>query len=115
MFVRFIIAYKNIICIKNINKKKEEPKEASGWDLTKHGFGAYLNSLGHTSKGIFEGYDKRDPNNPDAIRSFAERDKHLLTNMQGWYDSAKNNDLATPFNIIEFIQIYPIVLAISLL
>jgi hypothetical protein len=54
--------------------------------------------LGHTSKGIFEGYDKRDPNNPDAVRSFAERDKHLLTNMQGWYDSAKSNDLTKDDN-----------------
>ena len=80
-------------------QKKEEPKEAPGWDLTKHGFGAYLNSLGHTSKGIFEGYDKRDPNNPDAVRSFAERDKHLITNMQGWYDSAKSNDLTKDDNL----------------
>jgi hypothetical protein len=66
--------------------------------LDKHGFGAYLKSLGYTPQSIFEGYDKRDANNPEAKRGFTERDNHYFTNLQAWRNGLKDYDFTKDDN-----------------
>lgn len=79
-------------------QKKEEKTPDNIWNLDKHGFGAYLKSLGYTPQSIFEGYDKRDPNNPEAKRGFTERDNHYFTNLQAWRNGLKDYDFTKDDN-----------------
>ena len=78
--------------------KKEEKAPDNLWNLDKHGFGAYLKSLGYTPQSIFEGYDKRDANNPEAKRGFTERDNHSFTNLQAWRNGLKDYDFTKDDN-----------------
>ena len=78
--------------------KKEEKTPDNVWNLDKHGFGAYLKSLGYTPQSIFEGYDKRDASNPEAKRGFTERDNHHITHLQAWRNAAKDYDFTKDDN-----------------
>lgn len=49
------------------------------WDISKHGLAAYLSGHGLKAREIFEGKDLRDENNPEASRSFTQRDALLRT------------------------------------
>ena len=81
-------------------KEEDETKKDSDWDISKHGFAAYLTGQGYNAKGFFEGYDKHDPNNPDAERSFAQRHAELRKHLNGYkewlskkgFDFTKNDN-----------------------
>lgn len=70
------------------------------WDVTKHGFEAYLNGQGLSAKDIFEKYDLKDENNPENPRSFGGRHELLrkqLENYKTWlqgkgFDFTKNDN-----------------------
>lgn len=95
--------------------QREESKTAGGWDISKHGLSAYLTGQGLNAQDIFENYDGRDANNPDAARSFTQRDTELrkhLGNYKTWlegkgFDFTKNdnewddNFMATLSNLIN--------------
>ena len=80
--------------------QKEEVKDTGKWDINKHGLAAYLSGQGYDAKGFFEGYDKRNPDDPDAKRSFAGRHGELrkhLTGYKQWlagknFDFTKNDN-----------------------
>lgn len=80
--------------------QREVTPDQSQWDIDKHGFEAYLNGQGYKARGFFEGYDKGDPNNPNALRSFNQRHAELrkhLVNYKNWlskkgFDFTKNNN-----------------------
>jgi hypothetical protein len=57
---------------------------AGTWDIDKHGLGAYLAGQGLTAKDVFEKYDMKDPSNPEAARSFAQRRQLLLKYLPGY-------------------------------
>lgn len=57
--------------------QKEAAKTSGDWDVNRHGFEAYLKGQGLDAQELFENYDVRDTNNPDAARSFAQRDDKL--------------------------------------
>ena len=88
--------------VSNLKEYKEEDEKGknSDWDISKHGFAAYLTGQGYNAKGFFEGYDKHDSNNPDAERSFAQRHAELrkhLTGYKEWlskkgFDFTKNDN-----------------------
>lgn len=70
--------------------QKETSKSSGGWDISKYGLSAYLTGQGLNAQDIFENYDGRDENNPDAARSFAQRDAKLrehLGNYKTWLES----------------------------
>jgi hypothetical protein len=66
--------------------QKEEVKDTGKWDINKHGLAAYLSGQGYDAKGFFEGYDKRNPDDPDAKRSFAGRQGELRKHLTGYKD-----------------------------
>lgn len=66
--------------------QKEEAVDKGKWDMTKHGFAAYLTGQGYNAKGFFEGYDKRNPDNPEAARSFTQRHEQLRKHLSGYKD-----------------------------
>ena len=80
--------------------QKEAVKEAGGWDISKHGLSAYLTGQGLNAQDIFEKYDGRDANNPNAARSFAQRDAKLREHLGGYktwlegkgFDFTKNDN-----------------------
>lgn len=80
--------------------QKEAAKTSEGWDISKHGLSAYLMGQGLNAQDIFENYDGRDENNPDAARSFAQRDTELrkyLGSYKAWlegkgFDFTKNDN-----------------------
>lgn len=80
--------------------QKEAAKEAGGWDISKHGLSAYLTGQGLNAQDIFEKYDGRDANNPNAARSFAQRDAKLREHLGGYktwlegkgFDFTKNDN-----------------------
>ena len=87
--------------VQNINPyEKEKTTDRGAWDVSKHGFEAYLAGQGLNAQDIFENYDLRDANNPDAARSFAQRDAELrkhLGNYKIWledksFDFTKNDN-----------------------
>lgn len=63
--------------------KKEDNK---GWDMSKHGFGAYLTGQGLNAQEIFEKNDLRDEENPDSPRSFNQRHELLRKHLTGYRD-----------------------------
>lgn len=81
------------------HKEEDETKDTGTWDISKHGLAAYLTGQGYNAKGFFEGYDKRNPDDPDATRSFAQRHSELrkhLTGYKNWlskkgFDFTKND------------------------
>lgn len=66
--------------------QKEETVDKGKWDITQHGLAAYLTGQGYNAKGFFEGYDKRNPDDPDASRSFAQRHAELRKHLTGYKD-----------------------------
>ena len=66
--------------------QKEETVDKGKWDITQHGLAAYLTGQGYNAKGFFEGYDKRNPDDPDASRSFAQRHAELRKHLTGYRD-----------------------------
>ena len=88
--------------VKNMTPyEREVAKEKGGWDMSKHGLGTYLSEgLQVKAKDVFENYDKRDEANPEAARSFAERDAKLrnyLGSYKTWlegknFDFTKNDN-----------------------
>ena len=66
--------------------QKEETVDKGKWDITQHGLAAYLTGQGYDAKGFFEGYDKRNPDDPDASRSFAQRHAELRKHLTGYKD-----------------------------
>lgn len=75
-------------------KGDDEVKKDTDWDISKHGLAAYLTGQGYNAKGFFEGYDKRNPDDPDAVRSFKGRHGELRKHLSGYKDwlSKKNFD-----------------------
>ena len=79
---------------------KEEVKDNGKWDMTKHGFAAYLTGQGLNAQSIFEGMDKRNENDPEAARSFEQRHSELrkrLGEYKNWlsskgFDFTKNDN-----------------------
>lgn len=63
--------------------KKEDNKS---WDMSKHGFGAYLTGQGLNAQEIFEKNDLRDEENPDSPRSFNQRHELLRKHLTGYRD-----------------------------
>ena len=80
--------------------QKEAAKTSGGWDISKHGLSAYLTGQGLNAQDIFENYDGRDENNPDAARSFTQRDSKLREHLGGYktwlegkgFDFTKNDN-----------------------
>ena len=66
--------------------QKEETVDKGKWDISQHGLAAYLTGQGYDAKGFFEGYDKRNPDDPDASRSFAQRHAELRKHLTGYRD-----------------------------
>lgn len=86
--------------INNLTPVSEKTTSKKGWDIDKHGFAAYLSGQGLNAKEIFENYDTRDENNPDAKRKHDQRrqllKKHLI-NYNNWlqtkgFDFTKNDN-----------------------
>ena len=46
--------------------QREDTTSSKDWDISKHGFEAYLKGQGLDARDVFEKYDLRDENNPDA-------------------------------------------------
>lgn len=65
---------------------RKPEKESEGWDLTKHGLGAYLTGQGLNAKDVFEKYDLRDKDNPENPRSFDQRRALLKQHLSGYKD-----------------------------
>ena len=80
--------------------KREDTISSKDWDISKHGFEAYLKGQGLDARDIFEKYDLRDENDSDAARSYTQRDEQLrkhLGNYKTWlenkgFDFTKNDN-----------------------
>lgn len=77
------------------NLKEYNPNENSNkWDINKFGLSGYFSGQGLNAQDIFSKYDKRDKNNPNAERSFDERNallkKQLLEHENWIYDQNFN-------------------------
>lgn len=66
--------------------QKEEDVKSNNWDLSQHGYGAHLKKSGYNAQEIFENNDKQNPNEPDAARSFEERDAFNLKQLTAFRD-----------------------------
>lgn len=66
--------------------EKAKKADSKGWDMAKHGFGAYLTGQGLNAQEIFEKHDLRDEENPDSPRSFAQRHELLRKHLTGYRD-----------------------------
>lgn len=68
--------------------KEYNPNENSNkWDINKFGLSGYFSGQGLNAQDVFSKYDKRDKNNPDAERSFDERNallKKQLLEHENW-------------------------------
>lgn len=68
--------------LKSANQQSTTDKGT--WDIDKHGLSAYLIGQGLTAQDVFEKYDMKDPSNPEAARSFAQRRQLLLKHLPGY-------------------------------
>ena len=66
--------------------EKAKKADSKGWDMSKHGFGAYLTGQGLNAQEIFEKNDLRDEENPDNPRSFNQRHELLRKHLTGYRD-----------------------------
>lgn len=66
--------------------EKAKKADSKGWDMSKHGFGAYLTGQGLNAQEIFEKHDLRDEENPDSPRSFTQRHELLRKHLTGYRD-----------------------------
>ena len=81
------------------NLKPHERKQ-EGWDINKHGFNAYLTGQGLSAKDIFENYDLRNEDDPNAARKFTQRHAKLRKYLGGYktwleskgFDFTKNDN-----------------------
>lgn len=71
-------------------KPYEKSKSTENWDISKHGLSAYLTGQGLTAQDVFENYDLRDENNPDAPRSNAKRRELLKKYLEGYKNWLSN-------------------------
>lgn len=69
---------------KLVSKLTPTKKKANTWDISKHGFSSYLDGQGLRARDVFERYDIRDENNPDAARTFTQRRKLLKDQLAGY-------------------------------
>lgn len=78
--------------VKNLKPYQETEDKPSSptWDISKHGLNAYLTGQGLDAKYIFENYDLKDTNNPDAARSFKQRRELLKQHLGGYRDWLKS-------------------------
>lgn len=78
--------------VKNLKpyQETEDKPSATTWDISKHGLNAYLTGQGLDAKHVFENYDLKDPNNPDAARSFTQRRELLKKHLGGYRDWLKS-------------------------
>ena len=80
--------------------QREDTTSSKDWDISKHGFEAYLKGQGLNARDVFEKYDLRDENDPNAARSYTQRDEQLrkhLGNYKTWlenkgFDFTKNDN-----------------------
>lgn len=80
--------------------EKGTTADKGAWDITKHGLSAYLTGQGLNAKDVFEKYDLRDKDNPEAARAFTQRRdllKSHLTGYRNWlsgkgFDFTKNDN-----------------------
>ena len=66
--------------------EKAKKADSKGWDMSKHGFGAYLTGQGLNAQEIFEKHDLRDEENPDSPRAFTQRHELLRKHLTGYRD-----------------------------
>lgn len=80
--------------------EKAATPDKGAWDINKYGLSAYLTGQGLNARDIFEKYDLRDKDNPEAARSFTQRREILkqhLTGYNNWlkgkgFDFSKNDN-----------------------
>lgn len=80
--------------------EKTATPDKGAWDINKYGLSAYLTGQGLNARDIFEKYDLRDKDNPEAARSFTQRREILkqhLTGYNNWlkgkgFDFSKNDN-----------------------
>lgn len=80
--------------------QRKKADDSNAWNMDKHGFSAYLTGQGLNAQDIFEKYDLRDANNPEATRSFAQRDSELRKHLAAYktwlegknFDFTKNDN-----------------------
>ena len=72
---------------KLVGQLKPYTKSAGFWDLDKYGLGAYLTGQGLKAQDIFENYDLKDENNPEAKRVNTQRKSLLKQHLAGYRDS----------------------------
>ena len=78
--------------VKNLKpyQETEDKPSSTAWDISKHGLDAYLTGQGLEAKHVFENYDLKDTNNPDAARSFKQRRELLKQHLGGYRDWLKS-------------------------
>lgn len=80
--------------------EKAVTPDKGAWDISKYGLSAYLTGQGLNARDIFEKYDLRDKDNPEAARSFTQRREILkkhLSDYNNWlkgkgFDFSKNDN-----------------------
>ena len=74
--------------------------DKGAWDISKYGLSAYLTGQGLNARDIFEKYDLRDQDNPEATRAFTQRRELLKKHLAGYnnwlkgkgFDFSKNDN-----------------------
>lgn len=80
--------------------EKAATPDKGAWDIAKYGLSAYLTGQGLNARDIFEKYDLRDKDNPEAARSFTQRREILKKHLAGYnnwlkgkgFDFSKNDN-----------------------
>lgn len=80
--------------------EKAATPDKGAWDINKYGLFAYLTGQGLNARDIFEKYDLRDKDNPEAARSFTQRREILKKHLAGYnnwlkgkgFDFSKNDN-----------------------
>ena len=80
--------------------EKVTTPDKGAWDINKYGLSAYLTGQGLNARDIFEKYDLRDKDNPEAARSFTQRREILKKHLAGYnnwlkgkgFDFSKNDN-----------------------
>lgn len=80
--------------------EKAVTPDKGAWDISKYGLSAYLTGQGLNARDIFEKYDLRDKDNPEAARSFTQRREILKKHLAGYnnwlkgkgFDFSKNDN-----------------------
>ena len=80
--------------------ERQTPPDKGAWDISKYGLSAYLTGQGLNARDIFEKYDLRDQDNPEATRAFTQRRELLKKHLSGYnnwlkgkgFDFSKNDN-----------------------